>query len=200
MSPYEILGIRPTASRDEAEAAYRALMRECHPDLHLHAGPEAVAWAEQRTRHLNAAIRAIRTEDRVFVGTAGEQFARDHGFRATDDTDWFGNPTRPRFNITCVMCGLQIEEQSEYRVHLLLDHAFAEQLRKHRLRAMRPPRLTMIPAPMFWALMLLMVYWACVFSIFGDSSAGLAGWWIGIVAYLIFLPFAYRAVRYRRRF
>ena len=107
MSPYEILGIRPTASRDEAEAAYRALMRECHPDLHLHAGPEAVAWAEQQTRHLNAAIRAIRTEDRVFVGTAGEQFARDHGFRATDDTDWFGNPTRPRITITCVMCGLQ---------------------------------------------------------------------------------------------
>jgi hypothetical protein len=58
----------------------------------------------------------------------------------------------------------------------------------------------MIPAPMFWALMLLMVYWACVFSAFGDSSAALAGWWIGIVAYLVFLPFAYRAVRYRRRF
>ncbi len=68
MSPYEILGIRPTASLDEAEAAYRALLRECHPDLHLHAGAEATAWAEQRTRALNAAIRAIRTGDRVVVG------------------------------------------------------------------------------------------------------------------------------------
>ena len=200
MSPYEILGIRPTASRNEAEAAYRALLRECHPDLHLHSGPEALARAEQQTRQLNAAIHIIRTEDRVYVGTAGEQFARDHGFHATTDTDWFGNPNRPRFTINCVMCGLEIEEQSEYRVHLLLDHAFAERVRKHHRRLARPPRLTMIPAPMFWALMLLMFYWACVFSIFGDSPAALAGWWLGILAFLIFLPFAYRAERYRRRF
>src|SRR5262245_14985419 len=99
MSPYEMLGIRPTARLAEAEAAYRALLLECHPDLHAHAGPEAIAWAERRTRELNAAIHEIRTHPRVFVGTAGEQFAHDHGFHATDDTDWFGYPNPPRFSI-----------------------------------------------------------------------------------------------------
>jgi hypothetical protein len=198
MSPYEILGIRPTASLDEAEAAYRALLREFHPDLHLQAGPEAVAWAEQRTRQLNAAIHTLRTRDRVFAGTARDPYG-PNDFRVADATDWFGNRTRTHFDITCVVCGAAIGDPTAYRVHLVLDHAFAERLRK-RSRIGRPPRLTLIPAPMFWALMVLMVYWACIFSTLGDSSLAIAGWWLGIVAYLVFLPFAYRAVRYRRRF
>ncbi len=200
MSPYEILGIRPTASLDEAEAAYRALLLECHPDLHVQDGPEALAWAEQRTRELNAAIHTIRTADRVFVGPAGDPFGRDHGFSAPNQSDWFGNPSRPRFSVTCVVCGVAIDDPTEYRVHLVLDHAFAERVRRYHRGMAGAPRLTMIPAPMFWSLMLLMVYWACIFSIFGDSSAAMAGWWLGIIAFLVFLPFAYRAGRYRRRF
>ncbi len=93
--------------------------------------------------------------------------------------------------MTCVMCGLPIDEQSEYRIHLVLDHAFAEHVQKHQRRLTRPPKLTLIPAPMFWALMLLLVYWACVFSLLGDSGAAMAGWWLGIAVYLVFLPFAY---------
>ena len=200
MSPYEILGIRPAATLDEAEAAYRARLREWHPDLHAHAGLEAVARAEQRTRELNAAIQTIRNRPRVLAGAADVWFARDHGFDTTEDTDWFGNPSRPRWSVPCALCGLWMDDASEYRVHLVLDHAFAERVRKQHRRAARPPWLTFIPAPMFWALMILMIYWGCMFATFGDSGIAIAGWWLGILAYLVFLPFAYRAERYRRRF
>jgi hypothetical protein len=203
MSPYEILGIRPSATLAAAEAAYRARLRESHPDVHAHAGPDAVAWAEQRTRELNDAIRDIRRlhAEPAFTPNADDDwFARDHGFTTSDDTDWFGNPTRPRWTVQCALCGLPVDDQREYRVHLVLDHAFAERLAKQRRRAARPPLLTLIPAPMFWALMTLMVYWGVLFSVFGDSAIALAGWWLGIFAFLIFLPFAYRAGRYRRRF
>lgn len=200
MSPYEILGVRPAATIDEAEAAYRALLRECHPDLHAHAGPEAVAWAERRTRDLNAAIHTIRTSERLHVGAAGDTFADAHGFRASNDTDWFGNPNRPRFTITCALCGIDLEDAGEYRVHLVLDHALAKRMRRQRARAMRTPILAYVPAPMFWALVLLVVYGVTVFGTLGDSTAALLGWWLGILAYLVFLPFAYRADRHRRRF
>jgi hypothetical protein len=185
-----------------AEAAYRARLRECHPDVHAQAGPEAVAWAEQRTRALNAAIRTIRqqhTQPSFASSPAGDRFAREHGFTADTDHDWFGNPSRPRWSVQCVLCGLPIDDQNQYRVHLVLDHAFAEKLAKQRRRAARPPFLTLIPAPMFWVLMTLMVYWGVLFSVFGDSKIALTGWWLGIFAFLVFLPFAYRATRYRRR-
>jgi hypothetical protein len=53
---------------------------------------------------------------------------------------------------------------------------------------------------MFWSLVVVTFYWAIVFSVFGDSATAVAGWWIGDVSYLLFLPVAYRADRYRRRF
>ena len=199
MSPYEILGIRPTASRNEAEAAYRALLRECHPDLHLGAGPEALARAEQNApaqrghshhphrgpRLRRGLRRAVRPEPR-FPLHGGQRLVRP------------SEPTQVHDQLRDV----RTPDRRAIRVPraLLLDHVFAERVRKHQRRIARPPRLTLIPAPMFWALMLLMFYWACVFSIFGDSSAALAGWWLGILAFLIFLPFAYKAERYRRRF
>jgi hypothetical protein len=191
MSPYEILGVRPAATLDEAEAAYRALLRECHPDLHAHAGPEAVAWAERRTRELNAAIHTLRSDARIFVGTAGEPFA---------DADWFAPPDPHRCTITCVLCGIEIDDPGEYRVHLVLDHALAKRMRRRRTRAARTPILAYVPAPMFWALVLLVVYGVTVFGTLGDSPVAIAGWWLGILAYLVFLPFAYRADRHRRRF
>lgn len=199
MSPYEILGIRHTASVDEAETAYRARLRECHPDLHVHAGPDAVAWAEQRTRELNAAIRAIRTQPRVVVGHAGEEFGRQHGFQTGAGSDWFGNPVRGRPSIHCVLCGLRVDEPSSYRRHLLLDHAFVERVRRRHTHSV-PQWMSWIPAPMFWSLLLLVLYCILLFGIFGDSTLSIAGLWFGVLAYLLFLPVAYKAERYRRRF
>jgi hypothetical protein len=184
MSPHEILGIPPTASLDEAEAAYRALLRECHPDLHAHAGPEAVAWAERRTRALNAAIEAIRAQGGVFVPPYEDAFAYAHGFASGPATDWFGNPT--------------VDDSRSYRVHLLLDHAFVERARRRRVQPARNTWLAWIPAPAFWAVVVFAVYAVALFSTLGDSAAALVGWWAGVAAILSFLPVAYRAQRNRR--
>lgn len=62
MDPYEVLGIRSTASLEEAEAAYHGLLRVHHPDLHHGGSDEQRAAAEARTRALNAAIGRIRAE------------------------------------------------------------------------------------------------------------------------------------------
>jgi hypothetical protein len=61
-NPYEVLGIARDASLAEAEDAYHRLMRQEHPDVHHHAGPDRVATAELRTRDLNAAIAAVRAD------------------------------------------------------------------------------------------------------------------------------------------
>jgi hypothetical protein len=198
MSPHEILGIPPTASLDEAEAAYRALLRECHPDLHAHAGPEAVAWAERRTRALNAAIEAIRAQGGVFMPPYEDAFAYAHGFASGPATDWFDNPFRARASIPCVFCGLTVDDSRSYRVHLLLDHAFVERARRRRVQPARTAWLAWIPAPAFWAVVVFAVYALALFSTLGDSAAALVGWWAGVAAILSFLPVAYRAQRNRR--
>lgn len=199
MSPYEILGIRPTATVDEAEAAYRALLRECHPDVHAHEGADAVAWAEQRTRQLNAAIHTIRSEERVFAGSGSDEFAAAYGFTTAVGTDYFGNPNHSRLSVGCPMCDAFFEDAAEFRVHLVLDHAFANHLAR-RARRPVPNWMSWIPAPMFWSLLVLVVYWCVLFGVLGDSALALAGMWFGVFVYLVFLPFAYRAERYRRRF
>jgi hypothetical protein len=198
MSPHEILGIPPTASIDEAESAYRALLRECHPDLHAHAGPEAVAWAERRTRALNAAIQAIRAQSEVFVPPAEDGFARAQGFASASDADWFGNPLDARPSIPCVFCGLTVENSRSYRVHLLLDHAFVERARRRRVHPAYTTWLAWMPAPAFWSVVVFAVYAVALFSTLGDSGVALVGWWAGVAAILLFLPFAYRAQRNRR--
>ena len=199
MSPYEILGIPTEASIGEAESAYRALLRDCHPDLHVHAGPEAVAWAEQRTRQLNAAIHAIRTRESVSVGAASDEFGRHYGFRTGPSTDWFGHTIHQRPSILCPLCAIPVDDSSSFRAHLLLDHAFAERVRKRNTDHM-PSWLSWVPAPMFWSLLLLVGYGTALFALLGDTTVSVIGFWVGIVAYLLFLPVAYRAERYRRRF
>ncbi|MBC7156283.1 MAG: molecular chaperone DjiA [Rhodobacteraceae bacterium] len=60
--PYAILGLAPDASLDEARAAWRAAVMECHPDRMIARGvpPEAVRLAETRLRAVNDAWDDIR--------------------------------------------------------------------------------------------------------------------------------------------
>lgn len=55
--PYDVLGIAPSASLDEARAAWKALVRDNHPDVMAARGlpPEAVKLAERRLIAINAA-------------------------------------------------------------------------------------------------------------------------------------------------
>ena len=55
LSPYEILGLPPSASVAEIKAAYRKRVKECHPDLFAGMDQQARELAERWTKALNAA-------------------------------------------------------------------------------------------------------------------------------------------------
>ena len=126
MNPYLVLGVAPTASMEEIEAAYRQQIRAHHPDLHQRDSAEELATAEATTRSLNEAMALVRAGWRPLPGTAagfhydertwgsgqrgrsgstggGTGDGGDHGqsawnssFAGDPDTDWFGNPLGPR--------------------------------------------------------------------------------------------------------
>ena len=61
--PYDVLGVDPTAPSDEVRAAWRALVRETHPDRMLARGvpEEAVKLAERRLVAINRAWEEIQS-------------------------------------------------------------------------------------------------------------------------------------------
>ncbi|GIX06628.1 MAG: hypothetical protein KatS3mg115_1031 [Candidatus Poribacteria bacterium] len=57
---YQILQVHPEADPETIQAAYRSLLRRCHPDKN----PDRRAWAEQRTRELNEAYAVLSNAER----------------------------------------------------------------------------------------------------------------------------------------
>lgn len=59
--PYDILGLPPTATREEARAAWKQAVRDTHPDRMIARGvpPEAVQLASRRLIAINAAWEEI---------------------------------------------------------------------------------------------------------------------------------------------
>ena len=59
--PYAVLGIEPGTPHDKARAAWKAAVREAHPDLHLSRGlpEEALRMAERRMADINRAWEEI---------------------------------------------------------------------------------------------------------------------------------------------
>lgn len=63
--PYVILGVEPGADIASVRAAYRALVKEHHPDRHIAAGvpAEFIRVAEERMAAINAAYRSILAQE-----------------------------------------------------------------------------------------------------------------------------------------
>ena len=63
--PYDVLGLPPGASRDEARSAWKALVRDTHPDVMQARGvpPEAMKLAERRMQLINEAWREISARE-----------------------------------------------------------------------------------------------------------------------------------------
>jgi len=211
MNPYEILGLPTSATRDEIESTYRALLRRHHPDLHHADGPEAVAAAEAATRRLNEAIALLRagwlppagdSTGRAGGGSA-TTFEERFGFRTDRTTDWFGHPLDRRIrvdSVDCPFCGLAFTDAVVYRSHLASDHGRGEPVVPASPRRRRVTErfvwLGWVPAPWLWFLVVLVLWWAAVLRLFGDSIAGILGVWIGVALYVAALAGAFR---FRRR-
>lgn len=56
---YEILGIRPSASQDEIDLAYRGRRSQYHPDRYANADDETLAWATNKMKEVNEAYRVL---------------------------------------------------------------------------------------------------------------------------------------------
>lgn len=63
-TPYEILGIEPTASKEEITRAYRTMAKKYHPDTVADMAPEFRELAEQRMKAINAAYDQLNGNSR----------------------------------------------------------------------------------------------------------------------------------------
>ncbi|MCA7024937.1 MULTISPECIES: DnaJ domain-containing protein [Stenotrophomonas] len=59
MDPYEILGVRPNAGRDEIELAYKGRRSQYHPDRYAQSDAETQAWATGKMQEVNQAYRVL---------------------------------------------------------------------------------------------------------------------------------------------
>ncbi|QFZ81862.1 J domain-containing protein [Variovorax sp. NFACC27] len=59
MNHYEVLGIRPSASQQEIELAYRGRRTQYHPDKYATADVDTVKWATNKMQEVNAAYAAL---------------------------------------------------------------------------------------------------------------------------------------------
>ncbi len=64
-NPYEVLGVRNTASIEEIKGAYRRLSRQYHPDKVSHLGEEFRVLAEERFKEIQGAYQEINKRFKV---------------------------------------------------------------------------------------------------------------------------------------
>ena len=85
-SPYDVLGVAPTASREEIMAAWRHLVKLYHPDFEQNRGSELKDLAERKTKLINwakdEALGYCKSDEPISPHPSGE---RDKGNKQTID-------------------------------------------------------------------------------------------------------------------
>jgi hypothetical protein len=150
--PYELLGLSPQASLDDAEEAYHHRLLRCHPDLHASEGREAVARAEAQTRELNNAIDRIRHGWRPSPASnsgpaprsgsgfgAGPSTRRASGSRfagRTREEPWPAGADKGRDHrpVPCPFCGQPVASLSDFEDHLAQAHPAQDRGRRKAAR------------------------------------------------------------------
>ncbi len=62
MNPYEVLGIRPNAGREELELAYKGRRSQYHPDRYAQSDAETQRWATARMQEVNQAYAVLKDD------------------------------------------------------------------------------------------------------------------------------------------
>jgi hypothetical protein len=140
MDAHQVLGLAPTATLDDAEDAYRRLLRVHHPDLHQDDGPGALAAAELRTAAINAAIAHVRRVARSEpVGVAAPWI----GF---DPAAWHNDPDDDHPQVACPLCDEWFSTAGSLKAHA----ATAHEMRMARpRRSWRRPRFPAVSLAVF---------------------------------------------------
>ena len=76
--PYEVLGIRPTATDDEVKNAYRTLARKYHPDNY--ANNPLSDLAQEKMQEINDAYDAIVRARKAGGSAASAGYSRNNGY------------------------------------------------------------------------------------------------------------------------
>ena len=64
MNHYDVMGVRPNASQEEIELAYRSRRSQYHPDKYASADAETLVWATGKMQEVNAAYAALSDPER----------------------------------------------------------------------------------------------------------------------------------------
>jgi hypothetical protein len=88
VSPYEVLGVDPSASDEEIRKVYLDLARRHHPDFHTGADASGRAEADRRMRQINEAWQVLGDGDRRAAFDRDRTVGRSAVVDGTPKREW----------------------------------------------------------------------------------------------------------------